>query len=609
MRRHRRLLLGPLRSRAPRMTDMVDDDLTLLRSFEPVVRFTRGEYFFPVSVERYVEHCTLWSAPENDESKVVAPAQSLDLDELVERSRRTQGIGESLSGIVDGAKASKASIPSAQRPPRLKGGSRLAAVGLLARVIDSLNRVSLLFRGSVPGGSAARSYLLQQRHLAPDEPTYYGRVSRDGDWIVCQYWYFYAFNNWRSAFGGVNEHEADWEQVTIYLDGAGDAGAGGLPEPRWVVFSAHDETGDDLRRRWDDPDLTVVGDRHPVVFAGAGSHSGAYLAGDYLITIPAPTLGGLIRTVRWIARVLTPWSRTGQDTGVGIPYVDYARGDGRTIGSGGDRWHPVLIHDQTPWVRDFRGLWGHDTRDRLGGERGPAGPRYERDGTVRESWADPVGWAGMAKVAPNPTVEGLLMAARADQLERKVDDLRHRIAGGRNELELAAAGKAPSAPEVRALALDEEQVLHLRMELARLEDDLDRIRDTQAVPRPQVDPHAHLRHRRTPLVSMRGVRSRALAGWAVISTPVILWAISTIVLPAAGASAAAGAVSWLVLLLSIEGLLRGEFLAVLGRILGVVALLVAMYYAILDWRIVVGWALAAAAVLLLIVNLRDALKR
>jgi hypothetical protein len=38
----------------------VDDDV-LLRAFQPVVRFTRGEYFFPVSVERYVAHAALWS--------------------------------------------------------------------------------------------------------------------------------------------------------------------------------------------------------------------------------------------------------------------------------------------------------------------------------------------------------------------------------------------------------------------------------------------------------------------------------------------------------------------------------------------------------------------
>ncbi len=584
------------------------DDLALLRAFEPVIRFTRGEYFYPVSVQRYVQHATLWTDPDFGDVAVEAPTGSLTLEDLGARSTATQGVGQSLSGIIDGDSKDHATIPVRDRPPRLRGGSRLASVGLLARLIDALNRVSLLFRGSVPGGSAARSYVLQRDHLAPDEPTYYGRVVRDGDWIICQYWYFYAFNNWRSAFGGVNEHEADWEQVTVYLDGTGQSDAG-WPEPRWVVFSAHDETGDDLRRRWDDPDLTVVDGRHPVVFAGAGSHSGAYLAGDYLITIPAPTLGGFIRAVRWVARALTPWSPESAGTGVGIPYVDYARGDGRVIGPGGDVWHPRVIDSETPWVRDYRGLWGHDTRDRLGGERGPAGPRYERDGTVRESWADPLGWAGMAKVAANPAVAAQLMAARADQLDRRTQELRVEAAALRAELTRAAAGLAPGAPEVRALADDEERALTMRMELTRLEDERERILDLQTVPRLPAEPHAHLRHRRTPLVPLRGLRNRVLAGWAVISTPVILWAVGAIVRPTTGVSVTYTAMVWVVLLLSIEGFLRSQFLAVMGRLLSVVVMLVAFYFVVVDWRLILGWGFAAAAVLLLVVNVRDALRR
>ena len=62
-----------------------------------------------------------------------------------------------------------------------------------------------------------------------------------------------------------------------------------------------------------------------------------------------------------------------------------------TRGSGG----PELIDDDTPWAWGFHGLWGLDTHDSFGGERAPAGPRYERQGGVRRSWADPLGWAGL----------------------------------------------------------------------------------------------------------------------------------------------------------------------------------------------------------------------
>ena len=585
------------------------DDLTLLRAFEPVVRFTQGEFFFPVSVQRYVERAALWSDPQAGEAQLVAAPGSLDLDALAARGALTQGLGESLSGIMGERPSRGATIPARDRPPRLRGGSRLAAVGLLARLIDALNRVSLLFRGSVPGGSAARSFLLQRDHLAPEEPTYYGRVVRDGGWIVCQYWFFYSFNNWRSAFGGVNEHESDWEQVTIYLDGTGPVGVDGLPEPRWVVFSAHDETGDDLRRRWDDPDLSLVDARHPVVFAGAGSHSGAYLAGDYLITIPTPTLGGLVLVFRWLGRIIAPWSRSVDEAGLGIPYVDYARGDGRVCGPGGDPWHPVVIDEDTGWVRDYRGLWGHDTRDRLGGERGPAGPRYERDGTVRQSWADPIGWAGMAKVAPNPQFEAELVAARAEEVAARLTALDAEIEAARRDLERAAAGLSPASPEVRTLASEEERVLGLRMEHTRLRDELARMRATVDQPTPPVDPHTHLRHRRTPLTPMTGLRSRILAGWAVVSTPVVLYAIGAIILPTVGTSWTAVAAFWLFMLLAIEGLVRGQFWSVMARVAFVVLLAIGVYYLIIDWRIVLGWGFVAAAALLLVANLRDALRR
>lgn len=587
---------------------MTSDD-GLLHAFEPVVRFTRGEYFFPISVEAYVARAAVWRDTGSGDSVLESVPGSLDLDSLAAASRMHQGLGRSLSGVVTGSRPPRARIPAAQRPPRLRGGSRLAAVGLLARAVDALNRVSLVFRGSVPGGSAARSFLLQQQHLSPDRPTYYGRVVRDGRWLVLQYWFLYAFNNWRSAFGGVNEHEADWEQVTIYLDGTGQVDDDGLPPARWVVFSAHDETGDDLRRRWDDPDLALVEGRHPVVFAGAGSHSGAYVAGDYLITVPAPTLGGLVRFFRALGRFFAPWADADQGGGLGIPYVDYARGDGRLLGPTGDAWTGVRIGEDTPWVRDYRGLWGHDTRDRLGGERGPAGPRYERDGTVRQSWADPVGWAGLAKVAPNPAAEIELVATRTEQLVERLDELDEEIARGRRRLETAAAGLPPAAPEVRALVTEETRLLGLRMETTRLRDEHARLTASLAHPAPDSGPHAHLTHRRLPLSPVSGLRNRLLAGWAVVSTPVILFAAAAVASPQAGVSTTAVAATWLVTLLVLEGILRARFLAVVARILFVVALLVGWHYLVLDWRYVLAAILLAASALLLVVNVRDAVKR
>lgn len=584
------------------MGDRADDDLRLLRAYEPVARFTDGEYFFPVAAENYVRHAALWRDEPGEPPVEEVPAGKLDPHELGTVGGVAHGLRYSLSGVAPGGVAI---IPFQERPPHLRGASRLASVGLTARTLDLVNRASLLFRGSVPGGSAARSFLLQRDHLAPDRPTYHGRVVRDGGWIVCQYWYFYSFNNWRSAFGGVNEHEADWEQVTVYLDGTGATDGDGLPPPRWVVFSAHDETGDDLRRRWDDPDLAIAGGRHPVVYVGAGSHSGAYLPGDYLITVRPPRL---VATLRRPLRLFAPWSSAEDREKLGIPYVDYARGDGRTIGPGGtEPWEAVLIDDDTAWVRDFRGLWGRDTGDRLGGERGPAGPRYDRDGTVRTAWADPVGWAGLSKVAPGPAAARALLEIRARRTDDRLAALDREIGELRADLAVAAAGLAVASPEVRALAPREEKLVGLRRERTRLADEQSRLAAAGPDPLPE-HPHAHLRHRRLPLQPAGGVRGRILSWWAVLSTPLILYAVGAAISPI-GTTSSITAALYVFLLLSLEGLARGKFLAIALRLLAAAVAVTALVFLWADFRIVVTALLFAAAVLVLTVNVREAVRR
>jgi len=51
--------------------------------------------------------------------------------------------------------------------------------------------------------------------------------------------------------------------------------------------AAHDHTGDELRRHWDDPRLRRQGN-HPVIFAGGGSHAGAFEPGDVVVSVELP---------------------------------------------------------------------------------------------------------------------------------------------------------------------------------------------------------------------------------------------------------------------------------------------------------------------------------
>ena len=293
------------------------NDGELLRAYEPVVRFNEGELFFPAAVEDYLACCELV------ERSAAGTAVVCERGEVVPARLAEIGAQRSGTGMF---------LRFVERPftwveairwrhgsdrPRFHNATRLARVGVLSRVVDALVRVSLLFRGSVAGGTEAAAETLYRERMRVDHHPYYGRVVRTGGYVALQYWFFYVFNDWRSRVYGVNDHEADWEQVVVYLAEQLD----GSLQPAWVVFSAHDEVGDDLRRRWDDPDLTLVGD-HPVVFAGIGSHSGAYLAGEYLTSLDPPAFRGVVRWFRRVTRVLLPWTRGTEPAGVGIPYVD-----------------------------------------------------------------------------------------------------------------------------------------------------------------------------------------------------------------------------------------------------------------------------------------------
>ena len=54
----------------------------LLRRFEPIIRYTRGEKFFPMSVERYVRACSLWVYRPNQLPLLLIPTGELTLSRL-----------------------------------------------------------------------------------------------------------------------------------------------------------------------------------------------------------------------------------------------------------------------------------------------------------------------------------------------------------------------------------------------------------------------------------------------------------------------------------------------------------------------------------------------
>jgi hypothetical protein len=402
--------------------------------------------------------------------------------------------------------------------------------------VDALFSITLFLRGRVPGDTAAAAALTYQRLQAENERyCYYGRITRQGGWVILQYWYFYPFNNWRSGFFGVNDHEGDWEMITIYCSEQGEGSptlsSESFPayciQPQWVAYASHDFSGDDLRRRWDDPEVEKVFDRgggeHPVIYAGAGSHASYFSRGEYLAELELPFLDPLARLVAAVRgfwqNQLRQFGAKTNDSGVAfsVPFVDYARGDGIQIGPGGQKeWQCCVLDQAVPWAMEYRGLWGLYASDPISGENAPAGPVYNRDGSVRRSWSDPLGWAGLDKVSPPETVPTVLFQQRiAVQKELRV--LEEEIEEKSNRL--MVLGVETSAMKGHPHLEQEHDKYVERM--AALSDEVYQLRNRQAVAQAKLEAfdqysdmlqqgyrgpmraHIHRGHKPSPKVDLR----------------------------------------------------------------------------------------------------------
>jgi len=566
-------------------------DLEILRAFEPVVRYTKGEKFFPMDVGPYVEACSLWLHVPDGTDREVVPEGELNLERLVEMRdasfgsifylRFVQPLDLSESATV---LAGKRRLEKEQQSEFKAGVGRLARGGLLPRLGDGLFSLSLVLRGTVPGATAAAAALrYAEIHERNRRFVYHGRVIRQSAWTICQYWFFFAYNPWRSGFHGVNDHESDWEMISVYLYDGED----GLT-PEWMAYASHDFHGADLRRRYDDrSDLELV-DGHPVVYAGAGSHASYFRPGEYQAEVPIPAP----RRVRRLADSLTKlWrERLGQGDEtrrpLRIPFVDFARGDGLEIGPGlANEWTPRLIDETTPWVSRYRGLWGLYARDPISGENAPAGPMYDRDGTARPSWFDPLGFAGLAEVTP-PPAEVEVVQAELDDLGRREVELDREITEGVEALRKAggrfdsmrrsphlAAASARLVAETEQRSADVTALRRERSENAAVVEGLQR-RLTSLERGERGDPRAHIRHAAIPVPEAKMRFDQAAEVWAAVSISLLLVGLALLLVLSPG-NAWAEAIVLVLAAVVAESVLRGTFTRTINRI-GVVLALIAL---------------------------------
>ncbi len=138
--------------------------------------------------------------------------------------------------------------------------------------------------------------------LGKDAPPFADEVGRPffkpgqiaDDDVVIQYWFCYYYDDW------VNQHEGDWEGISIFLRRVGNdyIGVG-------ASYNAH-ETG--KRRHWDEVEKSADGKTHPLVFVAAGSHASyfSFVPAGYWTSIPGlvvPFLGLRFKIDVWSTRV------------------------------------------------------------------------------------------------------------------------------------------------------------------------------------------------------------------------------------------------------------------------------------------------------------------
>lgn len=522
-------------------------DRALLRRFEPIVRYTRGENFFPMAVGSYVQECSLWVLRPGEDPECLVPEGELTLEKLAEP--RAEGFNSILYlQFIEEPDLSEIAFYLLNRAREGNtfhpGRGRLARVGYSSRFVGALFSLTLLARGRIPGETAAAAALTYRRLMDSREHyTYYGRVVRQNGWIVLQYWFFYPFNNWRSGFFGVNDHEADWEMINVYLSETADGGV----QPEWVAYAAHDFSGDDLRRRWDDAEVEKVGE-HPVIYAGAGSHASYFQPGEYLTELEIPFLAPLQQVLNRLRRA---WQNfLGQTANEGaefnilrIPFVDYARGDGLAIGHGQAReWsEPELLDPLPTWAGAYRGLWGVFVRDPVAGENAPAGPLFNRDGRVRRAWYDPLGWAGLDKLPPH-TQELNWVQERLSELQARQTELRSLLAQKSHELmdlgveDLAMEGHAHlnklHATHVKRMAAVSEELATLRAEKAENGALLEALTlyAQQLARGERGDVHAHIKRAHSPATDAGLKLSSFAETWSALSIGLLMIGFVLIVL-------------------------------------------------------------------------------
>jgi hypothetical protein len=315
--------------------------------YAPILRFSRGEQFFPMRVEDMIGYSSLHV---KDRTIPIIPRGQVAPGDLQRRGRSPEtflrsvkagpllakdviaGWGEgALEMVYRWAATQQASLSErlARRayswfsPKTAASAQMFWWNNLVSHVLKGLQHSGPdpeLPRLILPSETQANA-VEQYRASFSGSPayTYYYRLVRDGQYWCLQYWFFYSYNDWGRSFAGMNDHEGDWEGMMLFfrLDSSGRP----QEPPAYVTFADHESR---QTKAWDHEDVTRIGN-HPVGFVAGGSHATYPEAGTHVLM----KLYNLI---------------------------DYATADGVTIDQ--DDWVHRIDLDEVGWLGDYKGSWG-----------------------------------------------------------------------------------------------------------------------------------------------------------------------------------------------------------------------------------------------------------
>ena len=311
----------------------------LLLKYEPILYLHPDENYKPMNTDAFVEHSSLWDD----------------------------------NGIMDDflLKAENTNDP--------------VTLDYIATTTDTANWYLAFSDGANPKSIDASVAFVKYNELLLNgaaTTTYYGYKTIDSytddegqtyEFIVLQYWYFYAFNDWKEH-NGFNNHEGDWESVMVFLDK-------NTEEPKYVAYSAHHNDGDDewynlleydsVRRRWDTKEIDIEGDQVKS-YVSLGSHA------NYPKNEDGTHYTGIKNDTTSLIGVKLISKEWGKKNSIGLSFPD--------------------------WVTQYKGKWGADVVDITGGNSGPNGPYYNNISNILR-FHEPIKWAGIDKISEKTITE------------------------------------------------------------------------------------------------------------------------------------------------------------------------------------------------------------